>query len=521
VGKAAADLSFSCSNTGGGALSYTIGDDQSWISVAPTSGSGTTHTVSFPGASSLAPGTYNGTITINGGAAGNDAVAVTLTVEAAPALSCTPASVSRTITVGEAAVDASVGCSNTGGGSLSYTITDDQSWISVSPTSGSGGSHTVSFPGASSLAVGSYGGTIAIDGGAAGSQTVEVTLTVQPPPAIACTPASLARTITAGDTPAGAAFDCTNEGAGSVSYSVAVDQGWLEVSPTGASGLGGGATQDHAVSFAGASLLAPGNYEAAITVDAGAAGSESIVVTLTVEEAPSLACAPEELSQTIFLGDPASSQVFSCTNEGGGSLDYTASDDQDWIGVGPTNVTGLDPDTTQLHTVSYPGAPSLPLGVHTGTIAVTGAGDAGSDSVGVTLTVVEGASLRCADAVKVFRPVGDATPALLTCTNTGVGQDLAYAIAELPDAPWLEVSPPEEGGLPPSVSRQHLLVPALGLGEGVYQTTLRVDGGAAGLQEVPVEFRIPEPGAALAGIASLGALAAVARRRRRRPAGTC
>jgi len=235
-----------------------------------------------------------------------------------------------------------------------------------------------------------------------------------------------------------------------------------------------------------------------------------VTVTLNVIEPPALDCTPEDLERTTYLGSGALSQSLLCTNAGGGSLSYTIDDDQSWIGVDPAEASDLGSGSTQTHTASYPGSSSLPLGVHTGTIMVDG-GAAGSDTVGVTLTVIQGAVLRCSDAVKW----GSATPALLTCANTGVGQDLSYSITELPDTPWLDVVSEVETGVPPSGLRQHLLIPSADLSDGVYQTTLRIDAGAAGIQDVPVEFRIPEPDAALAGIAALGALGLALRWRKR------
>jgi hypothetical protein len=79
-----ASQSLSISNSGGGTLSWTASDNQTWLTVSPTSGTApSTATVSV-NLTGLAAGTYNGTITISATGATNTplTVPVTLTVTA-------------------------------------------------------------------------------------------------------------------------------------------------------------------------------------------------------------------------------------------------------------------------------------------------------------------------------------------------------------------------------------------------------------------------------------------------------
>src|SRR5206468_2548899 len=76
----------------------------------------------------------------------------------------------------------SLSVTNSGGGSLSYTVSDDAAWLSESPASGTApGSPSVSVN-ATGLAAGTYTATITVDGGGvSGSpKTVPVSLTVSP-----------------------------------------------------------------------------------------------------------------------------------------------------------------------------------------------------------------------------------------------------------------------------------------------------------------------------------------------------
>ena len=65
---------------------------------------------------------------------------MTLTVNpATPVLATTPASLSYTATAGGANPAAqSINVSNTGGGTLSWTVSDNQTWLTESPVSGTG-----------------------------------------------------------------------------------------------------------------------------------------------------------------------------------------------------------------------------------------------------------------------------------------------------------------------------------------------------------------------------------------------
>jgi len=86
-GGDASSQSFTVDNTGGGTLSYSVSDNQTWLSVTPTSGTSTgeadTITVNYA-TSSLSAGTYNATITVTDPNATNNpqTIAVALTVNA-------------------------------------------------------------------------------------------------------------------------------------------------------------------------------------------------------------------------------------------------------------------------------------------------------------------------------------------------------------------------------------------------------------------------------------------------------
>ena len=115
----------------------------------------------------------------------SDASNETSTADNAPtaAISRTPASLSASCTQGTNASSQSFQVSNSGGGTLDYTISDDVSWLSVSPAteSSTGESDTITVDySTSGLSAGSHSATITIaaTGATNTPQTIPVTLTV-------------------------------------------------------------------------------------------------------------------------------------------------------------------------------------------------------------------------------------------------------------------------------------------------------------------------------------------------------
>jgi hypothetical protein len=88
-----------------------------------------------------------------------------------------------------------LGIENGGTGSMPWSVTDDQSWLSVAPTSGSSGGEidnvTVSVN-AAGLALGTYNGNITISSPGLPSQSTGVTLNVYPPASCDSLPAGSA-----------------------------------------------------------------------------------------------------------------------------------------------------------------------------------------------------------------------------------------------------------------------------------------------------------------------------------------
>jgi hypothetical protein len=180
-----ANQSVSISNTGSGTLTWTVSDNATWLTLSPGSGSGNGTVAVSTNISGLAAGTYNATITVSGtGATNSPTIPVTMTINAPPPnIALSPTTLSFTSTQGGSnPANQNVSVSNTGGGTLSWSASDNASWLSLSPTSGSGNGTVVASINIAGLVAGSYSGTITVAAPGASSRTVGVSLTVNSPP---------------------------------------------------------------------------------------------------------------------------------------------------------------------------------------------------------------------------------------------------------------------------------------------------------------------------------------------------
>ena len=285
-------------NGGGGTLNWTVSDDAAWLSVAPAGGSGAGTVTVTPNTSGLTAGTYTANVTITAaGATGSPrTVPVSLTVDPpppGPALAVTPGSLGFTGTQGGASpADRTVSVSNTGGGTLQWTASDDAPWLTVSPASGTNaGTITVSAS-IAGLTAGTHTAALTVSAaGATGSpRTIPVTFTVDPPPqppVLAVSPATLTFSAAQGaPTVETKAVNVTNTGGGTLQFTASANVPWLTVTPSSD-------TAPRTVSVTPSTAgLAAGDHSGTVTIaSAGTSGSpKTVAVTFTITPAPS--CPP-------------------------------------------------------------------------------------------------------------------------------------------------------------------------------------------------------------------------------------
>jgi hypothetical protein len=327
-------------NTGGETLNWSASASTNWLSVNPASGTGTgTATVTI-GTAALTAGTYSGVITISATDATSITVPVTFTVTAAPvppAISANPTALSFTATQGGAnPAPQTLSISNTGGGTLSWTASENATWLMLSPASGTGNGSVTLTVTTGSLPVGSNTGTVTLSGGTGVTPvTVPVTFTIAAAPvptAIGASPTSFSFTATQGAAnPTAQVLSIRNLAGGTLTWSITDNQSWLTLNAT--SGTTTTETDPVTVSVNTNGLQAA-THTATITVTATGASNtpQTIPVTLTLSP-------PATASATLTWNpntepDLASYRVYRSTNQGvygaaiatvpAGTVSYTA-----------------------------------------------------------------------------------------------------------------------------------------------------------------------------------------------------
>ena len=262
---------------------------------------------------------------------------MTLTVAAAPALSVTPASLSFSATAGGASpASKTLSVANTGGGTLSFTASDDAPWLSVTPGVRDRAAATSPCPrDVSGLAAGTYTGNVTVDLGRGDrfAQGRAGHLHGRPAPAtpvLAVTPANLSFSAVAGGRESGRQDLQRHEHGHGLADLHGLRRRAVAVGRRPASGT---APEDVTVSVDTAGLAA-GTYTGKVTVTSRARPAPEgrrgdARGHRRRRRSPSLprrspSAAPRAAP------DPAA-KTLSVTNTGGGSLSLTAADDASWL----------------------------------------------------------------------------------------------------------------------------------------------------------------------------------------------
>ena len=175
---------------------------------------------------------------------------------------------------------------NSGGGTLSWTLSDNASWLTVSPTSGATTTEadvvTVSVN-ISGLSGNTYTGVVTLSGQGKTltSQQVPVTLILSPAaPTISQSPTSLTFTaMEGGSNPTAQTIAITNPGTGTLNWTAGKSASWLTLTPSS----GTTTTETDKITVAvNASGLTSNTYAATITVSDPAASNNAQQIPITL-----------------------------------------------------------------------------------------------------------------------------------------------------------------------------------------------------------------------------------------------
>ena len=374
----------SITNAGDGNFSWVASKDKGWISLDPNNGeSPATMTVSMD-AHGLAPGTYEGNVTVRASGAEDSVkvVAVTFVVQRA-GLIVTPGAITHGTNVNSnESFNDQLSISNSGNGVLVWTASKSKSWITLGAVAGTGSGTVPVTINSTGLRTGTYTDEIVISApGAEGSPArVEVTLNVFEP-GLSVTPGIVRDSANVGSTtPTSTTLVVGNTGGGAITWTATKSRPWVTLSAA----AGSAPPAANVVVTLNPSGLVTGTYRDTIVFNSPQATNDPVKVPVQLDVVrPVLSVKPGAITDAVLFGDPTKQEhSLAITNSGRGDFSWSATKDADWITLSAPS--GLEGDTI---TVTLDPA-GMAAGTYKGHIIVSSPGATGSpETVDVTLTV--------------------------------------------------------------------------------------------------------------------------------------
>jgi hypothetical protein len=375
AGSSPASQNIKVAEVGTGNFTWTASSDSTWLSTTPTTGAQNATAAVKVNGTSLAAGNYNGNLSFTSTGVGNSpqAVAVALTVTPKPALVPSPTSLAFTFVTGGATPPQQiVTLTNPAGTSLTWTVSDNATWLTVTPgTPGTPGSLIVTVS-PTGLSNGTRTGTITVKPTSTSVATITIPVSFvisAPAPTFTAAPATLAFSAVSGSASAASQpVSLTASLPTSVTWHATSSASWLTLSPS--SGTSTPATLNISAT---AVSLAAGTYNGTVTIVPSSGGTKNVAVSFTVSagSAAKLALSPTVVDIFGAVGSNPVAAV-SVLNNGTGAMAWTAASNASWLLPTPTSSTS--PGTLTLNTNTS----ALSTGNSTGNITVTSPGVTGS-----------------------------------------------------------------------------------------------------------------------------------------------
>jgi hypothetical protein len=408
---------------------------------------------------------------------------------------------------------------NSGGGTLSWTASDDQSWLTIVPSSFTGNSTTLwSSVDISGLAAGSYIGTITVTGAAGvqnSPQTITVNLTINPPACTDTAPDSPTLSSPA-DGATGVAIDPT------VSWNGIADWGincagnndtyevFLDTNPAPSTSRGVVTSATTSLPISG--LANSTTYYWKVRASNGALTADSPVWSFTTEAiaVPAITATPSSLTFTaINVGDSSTeSKTFDVWNSGdaGSTLNWTASETATWFGIDVVSGSSTGPADKTTVTVTLENTSTLSAGSYSETVAISDP-NASNDpqTVTVNLTVSSPPVLNVSPLTITFTPITQGESSAQTLStfvwNSG-GGTLSWNAVE--GSSWFVILPSsgDSTGFADGDNIWVTLNNTSVLPVGTYTETITVSGQAGTLnspQTITVNLTIVAPTGTITG----------------------
>jgi len=292
-------------------------------------------------------------------------------------------------------------------------------------------------------------------------------------PLIDLTPGTLSMTLEEGQAPLSSAVTISNPGGGTLEWTASSDQEWIEVQPSGGS-LGAGQTGEFTVTMSDPGPSS-GQYQGVVTVSAEKAlnSPRPLPVFLTYVRLPRIGLSTTSL---VFETDESLNpqpQVFTITNEGGETLEWRLTGDEEWIQVTPA-AGSLGPGESSQASVTL-STDALPADAYLASIEVAAPGASNSpQSVGIGLTINPRAIIGLPATSVAFSIVAGQTPPTRILTLDNPGSSTLNWMASVSGGAWLDVSPTSgvlEGGGSQSLT---FTADVAGLDAGLYDAVVTI-----------------------------------------------
>jgi predicted secreted protein len=328
----------------------------------------------------------------------------------------------------------------------------------------------------------------------------DVDVPVYDKPLICCNPKSFNFSATeGGSNPADQTLEISNSGVDTIDWTLGDDAEWLSEDPTSGSSTGELDTVDVSVDITG---MSDGDYSANITITADGADNSpwTVPVSLHIDSStPEISFDPESLSFTaVEGGSNPSPEVLDIWNSGVDILNWTLSDDAEWLSENPTGGNSTDDHVWVSVLVDSAG---MSAGDYSADITITADGAGNSpQKVPVSLHISTAAAPVISFTPKSLSfTAGEesSNPANQTLEIWNSGADtLHWTLGD--DAAWLSENP-TSGSSTGERDTVILSVDIAGMSDGAYSTSITITSPEASNspQTVPITLYVgvspPEP----------------------------
>jgi uncharacterized protein (TIGR03437 family) len=485
-----------------GTYTTSVTTGNSWLTVSPASGTGPgliTVTVNPSGmVTSTTP--YTGSFTVTT-VTGTQTVNVSLLVSANAVVFANQPVQNLSYTGGSGNLTQSFGVYSSDGSIIPVSAVSSQSWLTVSPASGSTPSVFYLTVNGSALSNGVNVANVTITSSAADTQlTVPVVVTVtgstSSSGSLTLGSSSLAFSAPLNGVPQSQLLSVT---APSITYYTATATGqsngttWLSITPSG--GLNTGTTQSLTVTVY-PYLLQAGNYTGQISL-ATSSGTQYVGVTLAVGSSSgiTLTASPTSLSQFTYQtgGTVPAAQSFNVSTSGATASFAVTTPTQNgtnWLSASPTAGTASTTPVAISVSVSPTG---LTPATYTGSVIVTPTGGTPL-TMPVTLVVQGQPTVSASPAtLSLSYLAGSSNTPTATVQVSGSAASLSFT-ANASSSGWLSVTP-TSGSTGASGTTLQVTTNPSGLTAGNYSGTIIVSGasGATGTSTITVTLTVTAP----------------------------